>query len=465
VPPLEGFSDREIADRGRETDGAERLSLRLDGGRPDDFGRIREAAAKLRAPLEESRTERQPRLLVVDDDDGNRQLLQRMLERQGYEVVLAASGKECLEQLARNRFDLVLLDVVMPGLSGFEVLSRICESPDLRSVPVVVVSALGESSAAIRCLKMGAEDYLPKPFDPVLLKARISASLEKKRLRDREARYAQELESALMELHSAKDKLVVQEKLASLGALTAGIAHELKNPLNFITNFSALSRELAQEMKAELAKPNPDAGLLADSLRTLEENLGRVEGHGRRADQIVRGMLLHSHGQPGRRNPADINALVEEALNLAYHGMRAQSPGFQVAIQKRLASGLPLAPVVSQDIGRVLVNILNNSFYAVEEKRKSDIGGYAPEIIAETRDAADTVEIVIEDNGAGIPAGIVQKIFDPFFTTKPAGEGTGLGLSISYDIVVHAHGGAITCESEPGKFARFRVALPKTVKS
>jgi len=330
---------------------------------------------------------------------------------------------------------------------------------------VVVVSALGESSAAIRCLKTGAEDYLPKPFDPVLLKARISASLEKKRLRDREARYAHELESALMELHSAKDKLVVQEKLASLGSLTAGVAHELKNPLNFITNFSTLSREIVDELQTELAKPNPDSETIAESLRTLKDNLDRVESHGRRADHIVRSMLLHSHGQPGRREPADINALVEEALNLAYHGMRAQSPGFQVAIEKHLAPHLPQAPVISQDISRVLVNILNNSFYAVEEKRNSGIADYAPSITAETRDIGNSVGIVIEDNGTGIPAGIGQKIFDPFFTTKPAGAGTGLGLSISYDIVAHAHGGTISCESEPGKFARFRITLPKAIKA
>ncbi len=464
MPALEGLPDEGFAGRARDTDAGERLALRLEPAQSDEFGRIREAAAQLRAPVEDPQSEAQPRLLIVDDDEDNRQLLRRMLERQGYAVVLAASGSECLEQLERDRFDLVLLDVLMPVLSGFEVLSRIRENPELRSVPVVVVSALGESSAAIRCLKMGAEDYLPKPFDPVLLKARIGASLEKKRLRDREARYSHELETALMELHSAKDKLVVQEKLASLGALTAGIAHELKNPLNFITNFSALSRELVEDIQGELEKPRPDPETIADSLRTLKENLDRVESHGRRADHIVRGMLLHSHGQPGRREPADINALVEDALNLAYHGMRAQFPGFEVVIQKRLAPRIPNVPVVSQDISRVLVNILDNSFYAVEEKRKSGVSGYAPSITAATRQTEGAVEIVIEDNGTGIPAGIGQKIFDPFFTTKPAGAGTGLGLSISYDIVVQAHGGAITCESEPGKFARFRVSLPKTVR-
>ncbi len=245
----------------------------------------------------------------------------------------------------------------MPGLSGFEVLSRIREDPSLGSVPVIVISALGESSAAIRCIARGAEDYLPKPFDPVLLKARIGATLEKKRL---------------------KDKLLVQEKLASLGALTAGIAHELKNPLNFITNFAALSSEIAEDIAVEIGKPDADPAEIADLLRTLRENLERVVTHGKRADRIVRGMLLHSHGQPGNREPADVNAIVEEALSLAYHGMRAQDSSFNITIGKELAAGLPLIPVIAQDLNRVLVNILNNSFYATEEKEENSRTGLRP---------------------------------------------------------------------------------------
>ena len=472
VPVLENLPETRFGERARDAveraelpQLVERLAPHIEPNYPEDFGRMRQAAARLETIVEGIPRETPPCLLVVDDDEDNRQLLRRMLERQGYEVTLAASGPECLAQMERNRFDLVLLDVVMPGISGFDVLSQIRENPAWRSVPVVVVSALGESSAAIRCLKMGAEDYLPKPFDPVLLKARIGASLEKKRLRDQEARYARDLESALVELHGAKDKLVVQEKLASLGALTAGIAHELKNPLNFITNFSSLSREIAGDLEREIEKPRPDGEEIRDLLRTLRENLDRIESHGRRADQIVRGMLQHSHGQPGTREPADINALVEEALNLAYHGMRAQNPAFNVAIATRMAANLTPVPVVSQDISRVLVNILNNAFYAVEEKRRAGVAGYAPAIQAATRDNGDSVEIVVEDNGPGIPAAIAQKIFDPFFTTKPAGAGTGLGLSISYDIVVRAHGGALTSETEEGTFARFHVILPKSVKS
>jgi len=468
VKVLANLPEENLAERTRDAirraelpEMVERLAPKLEASYPEDFGKMRQAAARLEVLAEGIPPETPPSLLVVDDNEDNRELLRRMLERQGYTVALAAGGEECLDRLEREQFDIVLLDVMMPGLSGFEVLSRIKENPATKSVPVIVVSALGESSAAIRCLKMGAEDYLPKPFDAVLLRARIGASLEKKRLRDQEVRYARDLESALVELHGTKDKLVVQEKLASLGALTAGIAHELKNPLNFITNFSSLSREIAEDIEREFAKPQPDRAELHALLQTLRENLDRVETHGKRADHIVRGMLQHSHGQPGKRELTDINGLVEEALNLAYHGMRAQNSSFHVSIGKSLAPNLPQIPVVAQDISRVLVNILNNAFYAVGEERKSATAGYTPAIRAATLDRGDSIEILLEDNGPGIPPAIAQKIFDPFFTTKPAGEGTGLGLSISYDIVVRTHGGALTSETEEGRLTRFRVVLPK----
>jgi signal transduction histidine kinase len=402
-------------------------------------------------------------LLAVDDNAQNRELLQRMLERQGYSVTMAASGEECLGLLAGRRFDLVLLDVIMPGLSGFDVLNRMRASQELHTVPVIVISALDESSAAIRCIQMGAEDYLPKPFDPVLLRARIGATLEKKRLRDQELRYARELEHALDELRQTQDKLVVQEKLASLGALTAGIAHELKNPLNFITNFSALARDAAEDLRRELDQPQPDRDEIRYLLGTIIDNVGRIENHGRRADRIVRGMLLHSRGQSAAREPADVNVLLQEALELAYHGVRAHDTSFNVNIRQDFAVPSPMAPLRAEDIGRVLLNILNNAFYAMNEKRKTASPDYAPEIFAQTRDEGDSVTIVIEDNGNGIPPDIQKKIFDPFFTTKPAGAGTGLGLSIGFDIV-RSHEGSLSVESEPGRFTRFRISLPKRIQ-
>ncbi len=432
------------------------VSGTLDSGYQDDIGKMRQAAERIASfanggsgPADERAAEpvgnaaagagSRGTLLAVDDNPENRELLKRMLERQGYSVAMAANGEECLRLMRERRFDLVLLDVIMPGLSGFDVLSRIRTSEDWRNIPVIVVSALDESSAAIRCIEMGAEDYLPKPFDPVLLKARIGATLEKKHLRD---------------------NLVVQEKLASLGALTAGIAHELKNPLNFITNFAALAREAAADLRRELEKTEPDRDEVSYLVGTIVENVGRIEDHGKRADRIVRGMLLHSRGQAGARELSDVNALVEEALNLAYHGTRARDPSFNVNIRRDFQPGLPPVPVRAEDISRVLLNILNNAFYEMNEKRRTAPAEYAPEIRAKTAEEDDSIAITIEDNGNGIPVAIQKKIFDPFFTTKPAGSGTGLGLSISFDIV-RSHGGSLSVESEPGRFARFHIVLPK----
>ncbi|HVW84297.1 MAG TPA: response regulator, partial [Bryobacteraceae bacterium] len=458
---LQTFPDETLPAQAREavyraslTEALDQLPPSLRHRHSEDFAKMLQAASSLTALVDEAPEApslatavtqgAEADVLVVDDDPINRDLLRRMLERQGYSVTTAATGQDCLDLLSRHHFDLVLLDVIMPGLSGFDVLSRIREAADSRAVPVIVISALDESSAAIRCIQMGAEDYLPKPFDPVLLRARIGATLEKKRLRDQEAKHAKDLEQALIELHGAKDRLVVQEKLASLGALTAGIAHELKNPLNFITNFASLSREIVEDLEQELGRPEPDSAELRDLLKTLRENLDRIETHGKRADSIVRGMLLHSHGQPGRREAADMNALVDEALNLAYHGMRAQDSGFNVTIEKNLAGGLPPVPVVAQDISRVLVNILNNALYATAEKKRTAGADYMPCLRVTTRDAGDSVELILEDNGPGVSPGLAQKIFEPFFTTKPAGAGTGLGLSISYDIIVRAHEGSLT---------------------
>jgi signal transduction histidine kinase len=441
---------------------AERIASFAGGGAGPVSERAAEPTANTAAPGGSRGT-----MLAVDDNPQNRELLKRMLERQGYSVTMAANGEECLRLLAEQRFDLVLLDVIMPGLSGFDVLSRIRTSEEWRNLPVIVVSALDESSAAIRCIEMGAEDYLPKPFDPVLLNARIGATLEKKRLRDQEIRYARELEQALDELRQAQDRLVVQEKLASLGALTAGIAHELKNPLNFITNFAALAREAAGDLRreldrAQLESAEPDREEIGYLIGTIVENVGRIEDHGRRADRIVRGMLLHSRGQSGARELSDINGLVEEALNLAYHGIRARDHAFNVNIRREFQPDLARVPVRSEEISRVLLNILNNAFYAMNEKRKNAPADYAPELLAQTSDEGDSIAILLEDNGSGISAPLQKKIFDPFFTTKPAGSGTGLGLSISFDII-RAHEGSLSVESEPGRFARFRIVLPKQV--
>jgi GAF domain-containing protein len=278
-----------------------------------------------------------------------------------------------------------------------------------------------------------------------------------------------ELARSLEDLQSAQDRLVQTQKLASLGQLTAGIAHEIKNPLNFVNNFSALSGELVDELQEILKDVQAGEAVRAeiDELTgTLRENLDRIVVHGRRADSIVKNMLLHSREGSGERRPVDINALVEESLNLAYHGARAEKQGFNITLERFLDPAAGEVDLFPQEITRVLLNLISNGFYAATQ-RKEQAGDdrYEPTLAAATRNLGDRVEIRIRDNGTGIPSEVKDKMFNPFYTTKPAGEGTGLGLSISHDIVVKQHAGVIEVETEPGGFTEFRIILPRAAAS
>jgi two-component system, NtrC family, sensor kinase len=268
----------------------------------------------------------------------------------------------------------------------------------------------------------------------------------------------------LDDLQKAQSRLVQSEKLASLGQLTAGIAHEIKNPLNFVNNFAALSKELVNELTEILHAAALDAEIReeADEIADLlKSNLDKVVQHGKRADSIVKNMLLHSRTGSGEHRPVDINALVEESLNLAYHGARAAKPSFNVTLQRDYDPAAGMADVYPQEITRVLLNLMSNGFYATEKRAGGAEPGYAPTLAVSTRDRGDAIEIRVRDNGTGIPESVKAKMFDPFFTTKPAGEGTGLGLSLSHDIVVKQHGGTIEVETEPGAFTAFRIVLPR----
>jgi signal transduction histidine kinase len=275
-----------------------------------------------------------------------------------------------------------------------------------------------------------------------------------------------ELAKSLEDLRTTQDRLVQTQKLASLGQLTAGIAHEIKNPLNFVNNFSGVSVELIDELRQALAGANLDSKLRAEISEiadTLQGNLDKVVQHGKRADAIVKNMLLHSREGSGEHRPVDINALVEESLNLAYHGARAEKQGFNITMEQSLDPAAGQVDVFLQDITRVLLNLISNGFYAAT-KRKAQAGsdGYEPTLSASTRSVGDKVEIRIRDNGTGISLEVKEKMFNPFFTTKPAGEGTGLGLSICHDIIVKQHSGSIEVDTEPGEFTEIRVILPRT---
>ncbi len=266
-------------------------------------------------------------------------------------------------------------------------------------------------------------------------------------------------------LKGAQAQLIQSEKMASLGQLTAGIAHEIKNPLNFINNFADLCVDLTKEVAEIIDKESGKldrtaADYLREVLADLDQDVRKIGEHGRRADSIVKGMLLHSRGKSGEKQKTNLHDLIDEDLNLAYHGFRAQDADFNVKIKKEYDPTLEPVNVVPQDISRVLLNLLNNSFYAVNEKKKERKDDYNPTVVVSTGNCGDRVMVRVWDNGRGIAADVIDKVFNPFFTTKPTGKGTGLGLSLSYDIVVQEHRGEITVKSEPGEYTEFTVVLP-----
>ena len=271
-------------------------------------------------------------------------------------------------------------------------------------------------------------------------------------------RQLQQNKKILRKLRSTQSLLVQQEKMASLGELTAGIAHEIQNPLNFVNNFSEINTELIDEMEESLQQGKMDQ--VHELARYVKENNQKVIQHGRRADAIVKGMLQHSRSSTGNKEATDINALADEYLRLSYHGLRAKDKSFNATISTSYDESLGTVLLVPQDIGRVLLNIYSNAFYSVHEKKKTAGSNYEPRVTVNTRKEGKDLVIRIEDNGSGIPAKVLDKIYQPFFTTKPAGDGTGLGLSLSYEII-QAHDGSLNVESKEGEFAAFIIRLPQ----
>jgi signal transduction histidine kinase len=353
---------------------------------------------------------------------------------------------------ARNEDSSLVLDVILRA--GFRALLTIPLLGADRTIGALVV-------------RRKEPGEFPKRIVDLLqtFAAQSRLAIDNARLFDEVQSRTRELARSLESLQAAQDRLVQTEKLASLGQLTAGIAHEIKNPLNFVNNFSAISSELIDELEQLLADAHIDDKLRAsirEIAQMLQDNLNKVVQHGKRADSIVKNMLLHSRQGSGERQPVDVNAIVEESLNLAYHGARAEKQGFNVTFDRSLDPTAGEADLFPQEITRVLLNLISNGFYAVT-KRKSETDGadYEPTLAAATKNLGDSVEIRIRDNGTGIPLEVKEKIFHPFFTTKPAGEGTGLGLSISYDIIVKQHGGSIEVDTQPGKFTEFTIVLPR----
>ncbi len=271
-----------------------------------------------------------------------------------------------------------------------------------------------------------------------------------------------ELEVAMTDLKKTQAQLIQSEKMASLGELTAGIAHEIQNPLNFVNNFSEVNTELIDEMEEEIAKGNFDE--VKTLAKDIKENELKIKHHGKRADEIVKGMLQHSRSSSGVKEPTDINVLADEYLRLAYHGLRAKDKTFNAKMETDFDDSIGKINIIPQDIGRVILNLITNAFYVVDEKKKRQPEGFDPVVKVTTKKIGENMMISVKDNGNGIPQKVLDKIFQPFFTTKPTGQGTGLGLSLSYDIV-KAHGGELKVETKEGEGSDFIIQLPLTEKN
>lgn len=416
-------------------------------------------------------------ILVVDDKPDNLRLLSKILTGAGYKVRKVLSGRLAIDAALLDPPDLILLDIMMPDTDGYQVCQTLQQNQQTQHIPIIFLSALDTVTDKVKAFTMGGVDYITKPFQQEEVLARVKTHLRLRQLNQalqqrnthlkqeikQRRKIAAELKHTLRELKEAQEQIITQEKLASLGALMAGIAHELRNPLNFVNNYAESSVELvadtlvALETQAALLTPELRE-LLQELLIDIQENARAIHQHGRRAERVIHNMM-----QPTRkyteRQAIDLNLLLAEAVDLSYHSRRAKMPEFNVTIHTDYDPAIVAIEASPGDLSRAFINLIDNACYAVYQKQQCANEAFEPTLWINTRQLDHQIKVQIRDNGTGIASDIQKQIFDPFFTTK-ANEGTGLGLSITYDVIVGQHQGTLSVKSEFDVYTEFTILLP-----
>lgn len=418
-------------------------------------------------------------ILVVDDSPINLSILSHSLKRAGFKVAVETDGQSAIEQVNYNPPDLILLDIKMPGLDGFETCRQLKFNSITKDIPIIFMTALAESEDKVQGLSMGAVDYITKPFQHQEVIARVRTHLQIRKLSlalaqqnqilkqeiNKKIATEKELSQTLEQLKKFQQQIIAQEKLASLGSLTAGIAHELKNPLNFINNFASVSINFSQKILDKIASltdiiPSEKLHDISILATYLQQSSYSIYEQGKQADNIIRSMLLHARGDLGKFELIDLNQLLEESLQLALKSRQNPLSVVKLTLDRDYDSSIGKVMLNPQSFSRGLINIIHNGIDELDHCQKNTDENFIPVLALSTRKSTETIEIHIKDNGSGINSHIINKIFEPFFTTKSPGQGTGLGLSITYDIIVNQHQGQLKVESVMDEYTEFLILLP-----
>jgi len=409
-------------------------------------------------------------ILIVDDHPTNLNILSKTLTNAGWEVAVATNSEMAMQQVKNNLPALILLDVMLPGNDGLATCKRLQASRDTQNIPIIFI-LFSETVEQVKDLSSGVIDYITKPFHSQELLAKVSLYLQVCHLSRALEQKDQQLSATIQQLQTAQKQIIAQEKLATIGALTAGVIHELKNSLNFVNNYAQGSIDLSDELLEEIDNQSKHleteaVDYIKESLNDLRESVVVINQQGQRAESIIQNMLMQTRTDDNQCQPTDLNSLLDQAVRLTYQSRRARDNRFNVKINTDYDDSIELLELIAAELSRAFINIIDNACYAIWIKQKhyqaqgeQEASVFTPKLWVKTQNLGEVVEIRIRDNGIGMTPEVQKKVFEPFYTTKPTGDGTGLGLSLTYEIIVEQHGGILKLESEPGVYTEFIIRL------